>query len=326
MLATRSAVLLSAFALAPIYSLAQPSDQVSLTATQLVSPTAPSNIFDSTDPLAMSSQQSVSSSSPSSHSFWDSLSRHWTEADSTKQTFMAILLIIQLVALFCFIKGSLDKIFGRRAEYRNQRTKRFARRAAVAAAGGSFKSGIPLSHQRPLYRPDTKPQLPPRPSQDHPLLRPSTSTSQSTFQTTPTGDIILPSWTESGPTPLKVIVEEPEDDISRSNSPLHSRPHSPIYYRDSPHSPVPPVHHETHQYSWSFRSTSPRDSTSLRLRERNDFAMLPFAIDRSSTPDTRLEDVKRPFNRPIYSDDCSSHHPSTASFADPLSAQSSSPA
>ncbi|KAJ1020116.1 hypothetical protein NDA16_004396 [Ustilago loliicola] len=254
-------------------------------------------------------------SSSSSQSFWDNLSRHWTEADSTKQTFMAILLIIQLVALFCCIKGALDKMFGRRAEYRNQRTKRFARRAAIAAAGGSSKAGIPLSHQRPLYRSDAKSQLPLRPTQDHPLLRPSSSLSpQSAFLTTPSGDIILPSWTESGPTPLNVIVEEPEDGLSRSNSPLSSRPHSPLYYRDSPHSPTSTVHQDVQQQSWSARSASPRDNTSLRLRERNDYGMLPFSIDRSSTPDTRLEDVKRPFNRSIYHDERSSHFPSQSPF------------
>lgn len=240
------------------------------------------------------SSQSSAPMSPSSRSIWDNLIRHWTEADSTKQTFMAILLIVQIVGLLCFIKGSLDKLFGRRPEFRNKRTKRFARRAAIAVSGGSSKSSIPLSHQRPLYRPDTKPQLPPRPSQDHPLLRPNPAL-QAPLQTTSTGDIILPSWTDAGPTPLKVIVEDPEGEISRSNSPLHSRPQSPAYLRDGTNSPISPTD-EASQPSW--RSTSPRDSTSLRLRERNDYAMLSFNIDRSSTPDTRLEDVKRPYNRP----------------------------
>ncbi len=52
---------------------------------------------------------------------------------------------------------------------------------------------------------------------------PSPSLSQAAFQTSPSGDIILPSWTESGPTPLNIIVEDPEGEISRSNSPLYSR-------------------------------------------------------------------------------------------------------
>nr|CDI56363.1 hypothetical protein BN887_00555 [Melanopsichium pennsylvanicum 4] len=263
------------------------------------------------------SSQSSHSPSPFLPSFLENLSRHWTQAGSTKQTFMAILLIIQIVAVLCFIKRSLDKVFGRRIEYRGQRTKHFARRAAVAAAGGSSKFSIPLSHQRPLYRNDNKPQLPPRPTQNHPLLRPSQSSSSSlypsAFQTTSTGDIILPSWTEAGPTPLKVIVEEPEDNISRSNTPLCSRSHSP----------VSPIHQETPQYSWSFRNPSPRDSTSLR--QRNDYAVLPFSIDRSSTPDTRLEEVKRPFNCPSTHDDRSSYRLSST-FNDPRPASSLSPA
>lgn len=259
----------------------------------------------------------MSSQPPFSPSFWDNVARHWTEADSTKQTLMALLLIIQLVVLFCFIKGSLDKMFGRRAEYRNRRTKRFARIAAAAAAGGSSKNSIPLSHHRPLYRPDTKPQLPPRPSGDHPLMRSSGSpASQAAFQTTATGDIVLPSWTEAGPTPLRVIVEDPEGELSRSNSPISSLPHSPAVYRDSQRSPV---YQDLPQQSWSMRS-SPRDSASLRLRERTDPPMLPFAIDRSSTPDTRLEEVKRPFSRPVFTDDPSSQPSSHFHYTDPLSA------
>ncbi|SOV09043.1 uncharacterized protein UDID_03711 [Ustilago sp. UG-2017a] len=315
-----TAVLLLALSIAPFPTIAQASSQATLLATSpSQSSTNPSAIADSSDSTAMSSS--------SSQSFWDNLSKHWTEADSTKQTFMAILLIIQFVALFFFIKSTLDKMFGRRAEYRNQRTKRFARRAAIAAAGGSSKAGIPLSHQRPLYRSDAKPQLPPRPTQDHPLARPSTSLSpQSAFQTTSTGDIILPSWTESGPTPLNIIVEEPEEGLSRSNSPLSSRPHSPLYYRDSPLSPVSPARQDMPQQSWSARSASPRDNTSLRLRERNDYDMLPFSIDRSSTPDTRLEDVKRPFNRSMYHDEPSSHFPPQSPFPEPSSSQFISPA
>lgn len=254
----------------------------------------------------MQAQSQAPPSLPATSSFWDNLGRHWTEADSTKQTLMAIFLICQLIGLFWFIKGSLDKIFGRRAEYRNQRTKRFARRAAIAAAGGLSKSGIPLSHQRPLYRPDSKPQLPPRPSQDHPLLRASSSSSSSSsssntpaqaqFQTTPAGDIVLPSWTDAGPTPLRVIVEEPEYELSPINSPATSRPHSPAYPQHAAPSPDSPNH------SWAFRSAPSRDNASLRLRERGDYAALPSPIDRSSTPDTRLEDVKRPFNRPFYAE------------------------
>ncbi|KAJ9478685.1 hypothetical protein PHBOTO_002186 [Pseudozyma hubeiensis] len=281
--------------------------------------TMSSAAFDPADSVAMSSQSSVSVS------FWDNLSRHWTEADSNKQTLMAILLILQLVALFCFIKRSLDKMFGRRAEYRNQRTKHFARRAAVAAAGGSSKTGIPLSHQRPLYRSDIKPQLPPRPSQNHPLRSSGPSTSQPSFETTSTGDIVLPSWTDAGPTPLRVIIEEPEESLSRSNSPLPSRPHSPAMYRDAQRSPVSAVYQDVAPHHWAHTSNSQRDSTSLRLRERNDYSMLPFNIDRSSTPDTRLEEVRRPFSRPSPA----GSHFYTASqpaFADPLSAQSFSPA
>ncbi len=164
----------------------------------------------------------------------------------------------------------------------------------------------PLSHQRPLYRPDSKPQLPPRPSQDHPLLRASSSSSSSSsssntpaqaqFQTTPAGDIVLPSWTDAGPTPLRVIVEEPEYELSPINSPATSRPHSPAYPQHAAPSPDSPNH------SWAFRSAPSRDNASLRLRERGDYAALPSPIDRSSTPDTRLEDVKRPFNRPFYAE------------------------
>ncbi len=174
---------------------------------------------------------------------------------------MALVLIIQLVVLFCFIKGSLDKMFGRRAEYRNRRTKRFARIAAAAAAGGSSKNSIPLSHHRPLYRPDTKPQLPPRPSRDHPLMRSSGSpASQAAFQTTATGDIVLPSWTEAGPTPLRVIVEDPEGELSRSNSPIPSRPHSPAVYRDSQRSPV---------YGTSLNSLGPCGPPRLETAHRS---------------------------------------------------------
>ncbi|KAF6767433.1 hypothetical protein PSEUBRA_004811 [Kalmanozyma brasiliensis GHG001] len=315
MLDTRLIVVLAAFKLAPIFTLAQPSDQAPVTAFSDNPASALSAASDSSQPVVMPSP------APLSPSFWDNLARHWIQADSTKQTLMAVLLIIQIVVLFSFIKRSFDKMFGRRAEYRNQRTKRFARRAAAAAAGGSSKIGIPLSHHRPLYRPDSKPQLPPRPSQDHPLMRsPSTSTfSQAAFQTTPTGDIVLPSWTQAGPTPLRVIVEEPEDD-SRSNSPISSRPHSPAIYRDSQRSPV---YQDISQQSWSMRSASPRDSASLRLRERNDSPMLPFAIDRSSTPDTRLEDVKRPFSRAVFSDDLSGQSPFQSYYTDPLSEHSS---
>lgn len=300
MLDRSTAVLLSALPSAPSLVLEQPSNQASVSASQRVAATPSSASID-----AMSSASPLPL--PSAHSFLDNLSRHWTEADSTKQTFMAILLVVQLVLLFRFIKGSLDKLFGRRAGFRNKRTKRFARRAAIAAAGGSSKSSIPLSHQRPLYRTDSKPQLPPRPSLNHPLLRPHPSAPQSALQTTPTGDIILPSWTESGPTPLKVIIEDPEGESSLGNSPSSSRSHSPLSYRDSLHPSVVSVHQETPHYSWPFRATSPGDNTSLRLRERNDYNMLPFTIDRSSTPDTRLEDVKRPFNRPNYYDDRASH-------------------
>ncbi|CDS00425.1 uncharacterized protein SPSC_01665 [Sporisorium scitamineum] len=301
-----SAILLAALTLAPVLTSAQTSAGEPMLAT-----TASSTAFGSPDAVTMSSQSSLS------HSFWDNLSRHWTEADSTKQTLMAILLIVQLVGLFCFIKRSLDKMFGRRAEYRNQRTKCFARRAAVAAAGGSSKSGIPLSHQRPLYRPDVKPQLPPRPTQNHPIMRSSNSSaSQAAFQTTPTGDIVLPSWTDAGPTPLKVIVEEPDEELSRSNSPVSARPRSP----------ASPGHADTSRNSWSFPAASPRDNTSLRLRERNDYSMLPFNIDRSSTPDTRLEEVRRPFTRPVYSEDHSSQPPLHPYYADSFSAQTTLPA
>ncbi|TKY87746.1 hypothetical protein EX895_003327 [Sporisorium graminicola] len=310
MLHRHFAVLLVAFTLAPASASAQPSASASA-GDPVVTTSAFSIGFDSPDSITVPSQSSLF------HSFWDNLSRHWTEADSTKQTLMAILLIVQLVFLFYFVKRSLDKMFGRRAEYRNQRTKRFARRAAVAAAGGSSKYGIPLSHQRPLYRPDVKPQLPPRPSQNHPLLRPSTSSaSQAEFQTTHTGDIVLPSWTDAGPTPLKVIVEEPDEELVRSNSPLSARPHSP----------ASPGHADTSRHSWSFAAASPRDNTSLRLRERNDYSILPFNIDRSSTPDTRLEEVRRPFTRPIYSDDHLSQPPSHHYYVDSLSAPSTSPA
>lgn len=278
-----------------------------------------SSPLDSAHSTAMSSQRSMT------YSFWDNLGRHWTEADSNKQTLMAILLIVQLVGLFYFIKRSLDKMFGRRAEYRNQRTKRFARRAAAAAAGGSSKSAIPLSHQRPLYRPDAKPHLPPRPSQHSPLRSSVPSVSQTSFQTTATGDIVLPSWTDAGPTPLRVIVEEPEENLSRSNSPLSSRPHSPALYRDMQRSPVPADYQDVSPQSWSFPSISQRDSTSLRLRERNDYSALPFNIDRSSTPDTRLEEVRRPFSRPVHYDSQPTFSTLPA-FTDPLSAQSSSPA
>ncbi|SJX66007.1 uncharacterized protein SRS1_13449 [Sporisorium reilianum f. sp. reilianum] len=307
MLDAHSAVLLAAFLLAPTLTSAQVS-----AGEPVVTTPASSVAFDSPETITMSSPSSHS------HSFWDNLSRHWTEADSTKQTLMAILLIVQLVGLFCFIKRSLDKMFGRRAEYRNQRTKRFARRAAVAAAGGSSKFGIPLSHQRPLYRPDVKPQLPPRPSQNHPLLRSSNSSaSQVAFETTPTGDIVLPSWTDAGPTPLKVIVEEPDEELSRSNSPVSARPRSP----------AAPGHSDGPRNPWSFAATpSPRDNTSLRLRERNDYSMLPFNIDRSSTPDTRLEEIRRPFTRPVYSDEHPSQPPSLPYYADSFSTSSTSPA
>lgn len=314
-------MLLAALALAISFASAQIVDPSNSDNSSTGSDTvASSTSFDSVHSVAMSPQTTIS------YSFWDNLARHWTEADSTKQTFMAILLILQLVVLFSFIKRSLDKMFGRRAEYRNQRTKRFARRAAVAAAGGSSKMAIPLSHQRPLYRPDVKPQLPPRPCQNHPLRSSLPSTSQSCFQTTSTGDIVLPSWTDAGPTPLRVIIEEPEDNFSRSSSPLSSRPHSPALYRDSQRSPVTAVFPDASSpHPWSHPSASQRDSTSLRLRERNDYSVLPFTIDRSSTPDTRLEEVRRPFSRPCHNDNytfISSQLP----FADPLSAQSSSPA
>ena len=137
------------------------------------------------------------------------IATEWKDADGPKQTFMAIIAILQVVWLACTVKGWLDDLFGRK-QYRNRRTKSFARRAAMAAAGGSTgRSG--------------KPGLPPRPSAGHALFAPqqgyngnaaekkSASLYESNqFVTTATGEIVLPSWTETGPTPLMVIVEEPE--------------------------------------------------------------------------------------------------------------------
>ncbi|PWZ01626.1 hypothetical protein BCV70DRAFT_210804 [Testicularia cyperi] len=239
-------------------------------------------------------------------SFFDNLSRHWTEADSTKQTFMALFLIVQIVGLVCILKGLLDKLFGRRAEYRNRRTRRFARRAAVAAAGGLAKGRIPLSHQRPLYRADIKPQLPPRPPRNDPIHQDASSSlpEKAAFDTSPTGEIILPSWTANGPTPLNVIIEEPEPRLLRKDR-FSDASDTSDGWRDQ--DAAVPSYNETSRPSspstylgfngaWPLRPTLFAGQGSLRLRERNDCAMLPFAIHRSSTPDTRLEETKRPFN------------------------------
>ncbi|KAN0060042.1 hypothetical protein ACQY0O_008015 [Thecaphora frezii] len=149
------------------------------------------------------------------------LARQWKEADGPKQTFMAVFAVLQLVWLACTIKDWLDRLFGRKVEYRNRRTKSLARKAALAAAGGCSAGA-----KRSRTWASGKPRLPPRPTAGHPLMplggsaAPTFSTAASQnrlsisatneLQTTPTGEIILPSWTENGPASLMVIVEEPE--------------------------------------------------------------------------------------------------------------------
>ncbi|EPQ29882.1 uncharacterized protein PFL1_02555 [Pseudozyma flocculosa PF-1] len=151
------------------------------------------------------------------------LARQWREADGPKQTFMAVFAVLQVVWLACTVKGWLDRLFGRKAEYRNRRTKTLARKAALAAAGGRGAASKP----QPRTWSSGKPRLPPRPTAGHPLmpLGPQRGTSgdnrmqqqgartlstTNELETTPSGDIILPSWTENGPSSLMVIVEEPE--------------------------------------------------------------------------------------------------------------------
>lgn len=46
--------------------------------------------------------------------------------------------------------------------------------------------------------------------------------------------------------------------------------------------------------------------------------MLPFNIDRSSTPDTRLEDIKRPFNRSLHAEEPALHYHSPTPFSESL--------
>lgn len=258
---------------------------------------------------AQSAVSPSATSTSTSSAFLDNLVRHWKQADSTKQTFMALFLIIQIIVLLFAIKGSLDKLFGRRAEYRNRRTRRFARRAAVAAAGGLVKASIPPSHHRALYRPLDKPQLPPRPTASHPVMQ---SHDKAQFNTNQSGEIVLPSWTEQGPTSLNVIIEEPEREqieqelsyLTRKDS--FSQPgESPQSWRDAlggASRPDSPSNYFSLNHPWSLRSSLFANQASLRLRERNECSMLPFSIDRSSTPDTRLEDVKRPVTRPSYPD------------------------